>query len=147
MRSVAIIYPSCKLQRLGRRYPIPEGITATEDVVGEEIEQHILHTEYWSRVFKIGLFVPSHYNFQELEERHYYSSILKFAITIFLLPHSCHFLRLPAVEAHCQTVFVCTCVLLVLSPLTDMWTPPVSFFLNLRSSRGSPWAADHARPA
>jgi hypothetical protein len=43
--------------------------------------------------------VPSHYNFSELEKRHYYSSILKFAITILLLLHSCHFLRLPTAKA------------------------------------------------
>jgi hypothetical protein len=26
-----------------------------------------------------------------------------------------------------------------------MWAPHVIFFLNLQSSRGSPWAADHDR--
>jgi hypothetical protein len=57
----------------------------------------------------LGYLVLSHYNFSELEKRHYYSSISKFATTILLLPDSRHFLRLPNVGPQCQTVFVYTC--------------------------------------
>jgi hypothetical protein len=53
--------------------------------------------------------VSSHYNFSELEKRHYYLSISKFSIAILLLPDSRHFLRLPNVGPQCQTVFVHTC--------------------------------------
>jgi hypothetical protein len=56
-----------------------------------------------------GYLVLSHYNFPKLEKRHYYSSILKFATTILLLPDSCHFLRLPTFGSHCQNAFVHTC--------------------------------------
>jgi hypothetical protein len=35
---------------------------------------------------------------------------------------------------------------IVPSSLTDMWAPHVSFFLNLQSSRGSPWARPPLRP-
>jgi hypothetical protein len=56
-----------------------------------------------------GYLVPSHYNFLELEKRHYYSSILKFATTIHLLPDFYHFIRLPGIRPHCQTVFVHRC--------------------------------------
>jgi hypothetical protein len=57
----------------------------------------------------LGYLVLGHYNFTELEKHHYYSSILKFAITILLLPDSYNFLRFPTFRAYCHTVFVRTC--------------------------------------
>jgi hypothetical protein len=71
---------------------------------------------------KKSYLVLSHYNFPELEKRHYYSSILKFGTTILLLPDSCHFLRLPTVGSHCQNIFVHTCF--VLFPLHSLTCEP-----------------------
>jgi hypothetical protein len=50
--------------------------------------------------------VPSHYNFAELEKRHYYSSYWKFSTTILQLPQVCPFLRLRRPEAHLQALYL-----------------------------------------
>ena len=44
--------------------------------------------------------IPCHYNFQGLEIHRWNSTNLKHAITIFDLPHPCHFLHLPHRWAH-----------------------------------------------
>jgi hypothetical protein len=57
---------------------------------------------------KKGYLDRDHYNFSGLEKHHYYSRILKFPITILLLPNICHFIGLPSDGACCQSVFVHT---------------------------------------
>ena len=80
-------------------------------------------------------------NSSTLKICHYNSPILKFTITIILLPDTCHFLRLPGVWAHCQAVYLYTFSAWTktpsaasLPPLTDVWAPHVRFSFNLQPS-------------
>jgi hypothetical protein len=50
----------------------------------------------------MGYLVPGHYNFSKLEKRHYYSRILKFAITILDFPRICHGIRMKTIWAQLQ---------------------------------------------
>jgi hypothetical protein len=51
---------------------------------------------------KKGYLVPGYNYFPELEKRHYYSRILKFAITIFNFPQICHKIRMKTSRVQLQ---------------------------------------------
>jgi hypothetical protein len=54
-----------------------------------------------------GLFGPNHYNFAELEKRHYYySSYWKFATAILHFTHLYPFLHLTGTRAHLQALYL-----------------------------------------
>jgi hypothetical protein len=48
----------------------------------------------------LGYLDRGHYNFSDLKKHHYNSPILKFAITILILPDPYHFLHLPTAWTH-----------------------------------------------
>jgi hypothetical protein len=75
-----------------------------------------------------------HYNFSGLEKHHYYSRILKFAITIVDFPQICHGIRMKTTQVQLQ-VYTKTYISLYLrSPINDMWAPLVNIIFYLSSS-------------
>jgi hypothetical protein len=86
----------------------------------------------------MGYLVPGHYNFSKLEKRHYYSRILKFAITILDFPRICHGIRMKTTRAQLQ-VYTKTYISLYLgSHFNDTRDPLVSIIFFFLSSLTQP---------
>jgi hypothetical protein len=80
-----------------------------------------------------GYLVRDHYYLLKLEKRHYYSRILKFAITILDFPRICHGIRMKSTQVQLQ-VYTKTYISLYLgSPLNDTRDPLVSIISLLSS--------------
>jgi hypothetical protein len=78
----------------------------------------------------MGYLVPGYYYFSKLEKRHYYSRILKFAITILDFPRICH---MKTTRAQLQVYTKTYNSSYFRYTLNGMWAPLVSIFFLLSS--------------